>query len=59
MLDINREHPEYVAQRPIWKQYKDMYVGGEQFKARADQYLIRRQKEPIDVYGERLVRVFY
>ncbi len=59
MLDINREHPEYAAQRPIWKQYKDMYVGGEQFKARADRYLIPRQKEPISVYGERLIRVFY
>ena len=59
MLDINREHPEYVVQRPIWKQYKDMYVGGEQFKARANQYLIPRQKEPINVYSERLVRVFY
>jgi len=59
VFDINREHPEYVAQRPIWRQYKDMYVGGEQFKAHADQYLIRRQKEPVDVYAERLYRVFY
>ena len=58
-MDINREHPEYVAQRPIWKKYKDMYVGGEQFKANANEYLIPRQKEPINVYSERLVRVFY
>lgn len=59
VFDINREHPEYVAQRPIWKKYKDMYVGGEQFKAHADEYLVRRQKEPVDVYSERLYRVFY
>lgn len=59
VFDINREHPEYVVRRPIWKQYKDLYVGGEQFKGHADQYLIRRQKEPIDVYAERLYRVFY
>lgn len=59
MFDINREHPEYTARKAVWKQYQDMYVGGEQFKANAEQYLIRRQKEPIDVYGERLSRVFY
>lgn len=59
MFDINREHPEYRAKRAMCSQYRDMYVGGEQFKARADRYLVRRQKEPGDVYAERLVRVFY
>lgn len=59
MFDINREHPEYAVQKTMWKQYQDMYVGGEQFKSHADQYLVARQKEPIDVYGERLARVFY
>ena len=39
--------------------YRDLYAGGEQFKANAAEYLVRRQKEPGDVYGERLIRVFY
>ena len=59
MFDINREHPDYTAKKAVWKKYGDMYVGGEQFKARADEYLIPRQKEPRDVYAERLNRVFY
>lgn len=59
MFDINREHPEYVARKRVWSQYQDLYVGGEQLKANAEQYLIQRQREPPDVYGERLIRVFY
>jgi len=58
-FDIDHEHPEYAQRRAMWMQYRDLYVGGEQFKAHADRYLIRRQKEPGDVYGERLVRSFY
>lgn len=59
MFDINREHPDYASRHAIWRQYQDMYVGGEHFKCHADRYLVRRQKEPADVYGERLIRVFY
>ena len=58
-FDINHEHPEYAARRIVWRQYRDLYAGGEQFKANADQYLVRRQKEPGDVYAERLSRTFY
>jgi hypothetical protein len=58
-FDINNEHPEYAGRRAMWMQYRDLYVGGEQFKAHADRYLVRRQKEPGDVYGERLYRSFY
>ena len=57
--DINHEHPEYAAKRAMWRQYRDLYAGGEQFQAHADRYLVRRQKEPGDVYGERLSRCFY
>jgi hypothetical protein len=57
--DITHEHPEYAAKRAMWKQYRDLYAGGEQFITRADQYLVRRQKEPGDVYAERLSRSFY
>ena len=56
---INHEHPEYAAKANMWRQYRDLYVGGEQFKANAERYLIRRQKEPGDVFGERLHRCFY
>jgi hypothetical protein len=59
MVDIDREHPEYRLRRRMWRMYRDLYAGGEQLKANADVYLLRRQKEPGDVYGERLNRVFY
>ncbi len=59
MADITSEHPEYVAWRGTWKTYRDLYAGGEQFRASAASYLIRRQREPKDVYDERLRRVFY
>ncbi len=59
MIEIDREHPEYVARKAMWKKYRDLYVGGEQLKTNAAEYLIRRQKEPAEVYGERLSRVFY
>jgi hypothetical protein len=57
--NINREHPEYIARKAIWKQYKDLYAGGERLRASAAEYLVRRHKEPSEVYGERLSRVFY
>ena len=57
--NITHEHPEYAAKRGMWRQYRDLYAGGAQFIASADQYLVRRQKEPGDVYIERLRRSFY
>jgi len=59
MADIDREHPDYVAKKAMWRSYRDLYAGGEQLKAHAMEYLVRRQKEPGDVYQERLSRVFY
>ncbi|HUB79168.1 MAG TPA: hypothetical protein VMB03_10245 [Bryobacteraceae bacterium] len=59
MDTINREHPEYVARKGIWRQYKDLYAGGEQLRSNASLYLVRRHKEPGDIYLERLARVFY
>src|ERR1051326_2372743 len=56
---INREHPEYVARKAIWRQYKDLYAGGERLRNNASEYLVRRHKEPGEVYQERLSRVFY
>ncbi|MFB3777243.1 MAG: hypothetical protein ACE141_06505 [Bryobacteraceae bacterium] len=59
MFDIDREHPDYTARKATWRKYRDLYAGGEQFKANAAEYLIRRHREPLDVYYERLHRVFY
>ena len=58
-FDINHEHPDFAIKRAMWQQYRDLYAGGEQFKLNADRYLVRRQKEPGDVYAERLSRSFY
>src|SRR5437899_2546616 len=59
MLNINREHPDYVARKAMWKQYRDLYAGGERLRQNASDYLVRRQKEPAQTYQERLNRVFY
>ena len=59
MIEIDREHPDYKRQLQAWRMYRDLYAGGHAFKARAADYLLRRQKEPLDVYSERLHRVFY
>src|SRR5512133_3193554 len=58
-MEIDREHPDYVARKAMWKMYRDLYAGGEQLKANATEYLMPRQKEPLEVYQERLNRVFY
>ncbi len=59
MSDIDREHPDFKRQKLARRMYRDLYAGGHEFKYRAGEYLLRRQKEPLDVYGERLYRVFY
>jgi hypothetical protein len=59
VLDIDLEHPQYRARKEVWRCYRDLYIGGEQFKLNAQRHLIPRQKEPGDVYRERLTRVFY
>jgi hypothetical protein len=59
MENINREHPDYVVRKAMWKKYRDLYAGGEQIREEASQYLVRRNKEPKEVYQERLCRVFY
>jgi len=56
---IENEHPEFVAKREMWRRYSDLYAGGEQIRKRAMEYLVQRNKEPSEVYYERLSRVFY
>jgi hypothetical protein len=57
--EIIREHPEYAGKVAITKKYRDLYTGGEQLRANGAEYLVRRHKEALDVYSERLNRVFY
>src|SRR5260370_33537685 len=59
MQNINREHPDYIARKAMWKQSKDLYAGGEHLRLNACEYLVRRQKEPAQVYEERLRRLLY
>jgi hypothetical protein len=59
MIQIDQEHLDYKRQALMWRVYRDLYAGGHQFKLHASDYLLPRQKEPLDVYGERLQRVFY
>ena len=56
---ITREHPEYAHNRENRRMYRDLYEGGEKFNSNASYYLVRRHKEPNDIYFERLCRVFY
>lgn len=59
MIEIDREHPQYAASKRMWATYLDLYQGGERLKVNASQYLVKRHKEPSEIYSERLNRVFY
>ncbi len=59
LSQINAEHPDYTSQRAIRRKYSHLYAGGEVLKSNANLYLTPRQKEPVDVYNERLSRAFY
>lgn len=59
MIDFVREHPQYRAKLAILQKYRDLYIGGEELKGNAMHYLQMRPKEPLDVYQQRLTRVFY
>ena len=56
---IEQEHPDYTAKAAMWRKYRHLYAGGEEFRKNAGEYLVRRHKESMDVYSERLTRVFY
>ena len=58
-VSIDHEHPEYKQHQLLWQRYQCLYEGGERLKAQVDSFLVRRQKEPLDVYWERSARVFY
>jgi hypothetical protein len=56
---LDREHPDYAVRKIMWRRYADLYAGGEVMRVNAGDYLPKRQKEPAEVYYERLSRVFY
>jgi hypothetical protein len=56
---IEQEHPDFTAKAHMWRRYRDLYAGGEQFRLNASHYLTPRQKEAPEVYRERLNSVFY
>jgi len=56
---IEQEHPDYTSRAPMWRRYRHLYAGGEEFRIHAAEYLVRRHNEPMEVYQERLTRVFY
>ena len=43
----------------MWRRYRHLYAGGEDFREHAAEYLVRRHTEPPEIYQERLTRVFY
>jgi hypothetical protein len=57
--EIMLEHPDYKSRKAMLRRYRDLYTGGEQLKSNGADYLVQRQKEPSEVYQERLSRVFY
>lgn len=59
MIEFVREHPQYRAKCAMLGKYRDLYIGGEELKTNASHYLQMRPKEPLDVYQQRLSRVFY
>ena len=59
MTQIDQEHTTYKRKTLMLQTYRDLYAGGFEFKQRAHNYLQQRQKEPGDIYLERLNRVFY
>jgi len=59
MNEIASEHPEYREKARGWRRARHLYQGGWALKAAAPEYLLRRQKEPLEVYQERLNQVYY
>ena len=59
VIDITQEHPDYAVRKPVYQRYRDLYTGGEDFHSRITDYLLPKQKEPSDVFRERLRRAYY
>jgi hypothetical protein len=58
-MELLSEHTDYTKQLHMWKTARCLYYGGEMLKENAELYLARRQKEPLEVYRERLAASYY
>jgi hypothetical protein len=56
---IEQEHPEYTAKSRMWRRYRDLYAGGEQFRRACGGVSGQAAQGAPEVYQERLARVFY
>lgn len=59
MIEINKEHPDYVARKSYLQRYQDLYAGGEEFLSRVGDYLLAKPREGADAYSDRMRRAYY
>ena len=56
---IEQEHPDYTAKARMWRRYRDLYAGGEQFRGTRGGVSSAAAKGAARGLQERLARVFY
>lgn len=56
---LDRKHPDWLAYSDTWAKLSVLHEGGALLKQSADQFLVKRPKEPSDVYMERKRRFTY
>lgn len=54
-----QERPDYRDKLTVWHTARCLYYGGESMKRNAELFLARRQKEPLEVYRERIASAYY
>lgn len=54
VAQLNAQHPEYVMYSDMMRSIELLSASGGQLKAHADRFLVKRTKEPHDVYQERV-----
>lgn len=56
---LNREHPEYTLYAHDWRRFELLHAGGVRLRLAAGEFLMKRPKEVMDVYRERVKRFIY
>lgn len=56
---LDAQSMDYLTWKLAWSQYQAFYLGGDYIKKNAYQYLIKGQREPADIYAERVNRCGY
>jgi hypothetical protein len=59
VIEITREHPEYLLRQVHFQTFRDLYSGGVAHRNNTYRYLQRRRDEPADLYNERAGQAFY